>query len=174
MRYIEESSWKIKIINMEDRIKGERASIATRVTIDASPYSTLNTLKIDQLGTPNFNLRTSTDTSTAKEIITNIEEAIELGRSAYKDYMENCEGLMKDLKRIGGDFTRQIDEVPGSILQHIESMRDSLRESFVNQLEENMRSGKQIAGLVKEKGMIVQGVSEVDQRLKQMEDSFAC
>lgn len=159
---------------MEDRIKGERASIATRVTIDASPYSTLNTLKIDELGTPNYNLRTSTETSTAKEIITNIEEAIELGKSVYKEYMEDCGGLKKDLQRIDGELNRQIDEVPGSILQHIENMRDSLRESFVNQLEENMKFGKQIAGLVKEKGMIVQGVSEINDRLKQMEDSFIC
>lgn len=157
---------------MEDRIKGERASVYTRITIDASPYSTLNTIKVDDLGTPNFNFRTSEDTSSAKEIITNVEEAISLGKVVYKEYMENCGVLNNEMKRLNTDFSRQIDDIPLSILPTIENMRDSLRESFVNQQEENMRFSRQIVSLNKEKGLLVQEVTEGNGRLKQMEDSI--
>lgn len=157
---------------MEDRIKGERASVNTRIAIDASPYSTLNTFKIDDSGTPNFNLRTSADTSSVKEIVTNVEEAISLGKAVYKEYTENCSVLHKELQRLSRDFSRQIEDIPLSILQNIENMRDSLRDSFVNQQEENMRFAKQINSLNKEKGLLVQTVNEGNDRLKLIEDSI--
>lgn len=160
------------------RQPGTRTATSPKVSMDSRPMSTFTQLQPgsteaeQQMRESAYSLRNSQDTSSAKDILKNVESAAVQGREVLKEYVEECAELSQHLRTMETQITVAIDAVPTDISTALQTLIDSMRSEFISQTQENNRLEKQLNQLKHDKTQLQQQADDQSKRIGGMEDAF--
>ena len=160
------------------RQPGTRTATSPKVSMDSRPMSTFTQLQPgsaeaeQQMRESAYSLRNSQDTSSAKDILKNVESAVLQGREVLKDYVDESAELSEHLRTLETDITAALDAVPVDISAALQTLIDTMRSEFISQTQENNRLEKQLNQLKHDKGLLQQQADDQSKRVGGMEDAF--
>lgn len=160
------------------RQPGTRTATSPKVSMDSRPMSTFTQLQPgsaeaeQQMRESAYSLRNSQDTSSAKDILKNVESAVMQGREVLRDYVEESAELSQHLRNLETQITATVDLVPTDISAALQTLIDSMRSEFISQTQENNRLEKQLNQLKHDKAQLQQQADDQSKRISGMEDAF--
>lgn len=119
-----------------------------------------------------YSLRNSQDTASAKDILKNVESAVQQGRDVLRDYVDESAELSQHLKVLESQASAAIDSVPADISTALQTLIDAMRGEFISQTQENNRLEKQLSQLKHDKLQLQQQADDQTKRVGNMEDAF--
>ena len=152
------------------RVKGERSAAQTRVNMEATPYSTLNSFQLEEARDTVYSYRDSQDNSSAITVITNIKNGLTDARKVLDDFKVECQELHSQIDTRREHSQEEIGKIPDDIITKVGELRETLRGMFVEQQEVNFRLNKCVSVLDKEKQVLEYSTSEALQRVSMMEE----